>query len=89
VFELLLVKIMNDKNHWIWNLFYANKDDERLLVPKKIGVGRTLNFCHPKAQKFSFFTMIVIFVFICCIVCILKFLMCGQIRLYSSGLQCH
>ncbi|WP_263367169.1 DUF5808 domain-containing protein [Edaphobacter bradus] len=31
-----------------WNgLFYSNRDDPALLVPKRFGIGYTLNFGHP------------------------------------------
>ena len=35
----------NDPSKWIWGLFYYNKEDPRLLVPKKIEwMGVTVNF---------------------------------------------
>ncbi len=31
-----------------WNgVFYSNRDDRALLVPKRFGIGYTLNFGHP------------------------------------------
>ena len=30
-------------------MVYINRDDPALLVPKRFGIGRTLNFGHPLA----------------------------------------
>ncbi len=32
------------REHWKWGLFYVNPDDPALFVPKRFGVGWTLNF---------------------------------------------
>ena len=32
---------------WKGGLFYVNPDDPSILVPKRIGIGFTLNFAHP------------------------------------------
>ena len=32
-----------------WGLFYANADDPRLWVPKRLGLGWTLNFAHGRS----------------------------------------
>lgn len=37
----------DDDRHWKLGQFYVNRDDRRVLVPKRIGFGRTLNFAHP------------------------------------------
>ena len=37
----------DDDRYWKLGQFYVNKDDRRILVPKKIGFGRTLNSAHP------------------------------------------
>ena len=41
----------DDDNHWIAGLFYFNREDRRILVPKRsgLGLGRTLNFAQPVA----------------------------------------
>jgi uncharacterized membrane protein len=37
-------------DHYVWGLFYYNKDDSRLFPPKPIpDMGFTLNFAQPKA----------------------------------------
>ena len=38
---------------WKWGLFYRNADDEALFVPKRVGVGYTLNFARPGAWILS------------------------------------
>jgi len=32
---------------WKWGIFYVNKADPKILVPKRYGVGYTLNFGNP------------------------------------------
>jgi uncharacterized membrane protein len=34
---------------WRWGLFYADPADPRVLVPKRLGPGRTLNLGRPAA----------------------------------------
>lgn len=40
-----------DDAHWLAGVFYFNRGDKRLVVPKRygFGFGRTLNFAHPAA----------------------------------------
>ena len=39
-----------DPNHWIWGIFYFNKQDYRLLPPKRNPwMGWTVNFANPKS----------------------------------------
>ena len=55
----------NDPDNWIWGLFYYNKEDKRLLPPKRIAfMGWTVNFANPNSVLFFvimmlFFLMIV------------------------------
>jgi uncharacterized membrane protein len=37
----------DDDRCWKAGQFYFNRDDSRILVPKRLGFGRTLNFAHP------------------------------------------
>lgn len=41
----------DDDRHWLAGTIYFNRDDRRLLVPKKLGFGygRTLNLARPAA----------------------------------------
>ena len=44
-----LEKWHNDSKNWKLRLFYFNKEDDRIFVPKKIQwMGITLNFANPK-----------------------------------------
>ena len=44
------VFIPNDNpNHWRLGIFYFNRQDPRLLVPKRRGFGWTLNLAHVTA----------------------------------------
>lgn len=36
-------------DHWKFGVFYANRADAALLVPKRFGIGYTLNFGHASA----------------------------------------
>ncbi|MEQ6049196.1 DUF1648 domain-containing protein [Lysinibacillus capsici] len=35
-----------DDQYWKWGIFYCNKNDPSLLVPKKFGIGWTVNFTN-------------------------------------------
>jgi uncharacterized membrane protein len=37
----------DDDRFWKLGMVYINRDDPSLLVPKRFGIGRTLNFGHP------------------------------------------
>jgi uncharacterized membrane protein len=43
----------DDDRYWIAGMFYVNRDDRAILVPKRhggpfgLGIGRTLNLGHP------------------------------------------
>lgn len=41
---------------WKWGLFYYNRNDSSLMVPKRNGLGWTFNFAH----KMSYAWMIII-----------------------------
>lgn len=43
----------NDSDNWVWGIFYCNKNDKRLLLPKrKPTFGFTVNFANPKTYLF-------------------------------------
>ncbi|MEZ5046286.1 MAG: DUF5808 domain-containing protein [Chitinophagaceae bacterium] len=49
-----------DPNNWKWGIFYYNKEDKRLLPPKRNkNLGWTINFANP----FSI-VLLVIFIFL-------------------------
>ncbi|MBT1001993.1 hypothetical protein KIH31_05190 [Paenarthrobacter sp. DKR-5] len=39
----------DDDRYWRGGLFYANREDHALLVPRRFGLGWTLNFANPRA----------------------------------------
>lgn len=50
-----LNKWHNDPNNWKLGIFYFNKEDKRILPPKRMpGMGWTVNFANP----WSILTMI-------------------------------
>ncbi len=40
----------DDDRYWYGGVFYGNPDDPDLFVPKRYGLGWTLNFGHPQAK---------------------------------------
>jgi uncharacterized membrane protein len=40
----------DDERYWYAGLFYTNPDDPALFVPKRFGLGWTMNFGHPQAK---------------------------------------
>ena len=39
-----------DNSHWIWGIFYYNKNDDRIFPPKRIPwMGWTVNFAKTKS----------------------------------------
>jgi uncharacterized membrane protein len=57
-------KWQNDPNNWIWGIFYYNKEDKRLLPPKRIPVmGWTVNFANRNSVLLFVFIMLIIILF--------------------------
>jgi uncharacterized membrane protein len=55
-----------DPNNWIWGIFYYNKEDKRLMPPKRIPImGWTVNFANTNS--------VFLFVFI---ICLSSYLLC-------------
>lgn len=40
----------DDDRYWYGGLFYNNPDDPAVFVPKRFGLGWTMNFGHPQAR---------------------------------------
>ena len=49
---------MNDQKYWKWRFLYFNRNDNRVFVPKRFGIGWTLNWASP----FSYIAIIVILI---------------------------
>lgn len=46
-------KWRKDPNNWIWGMFYFNKEDKRLLPPKRFAfMGWTVNFANRNSVLF-------------------------------------
>ncbi len=46
------VVFRDDERYWYGSFFYNNPDDPALFVPKRFGLGWTMNFGHPQARIF-------------------------------------
>ena len=58
-------KWQNDPNNWIWGIFYYNKEDKRLMPPKRIPImGWTVNFADRNSVLLFIFMMILIILFV-------------------------
>jgi uncharacterized membrane protein len=58
-------KWLNDPNNWIWGIFYYNKEDKRLLPPKRIPVmGWTVNFANRNSVLLFIFMILLIILFV-------------------------
>ncbi len=44
------VVFRDDDRYWAGGVFYNNPDDPALFVPKRFGLGWTMNFGHPQAR---------------------------------------
>ncbi len=40
----------DDDRYWYGGFFYNNPDDPALFVPKRFGLGWTMNFGHPRSK---------------------------------------
>lgn len=39
--------VPNEEDHWKWGFIYYNRDDKRIFLPKRTGLGITFNFAQP------------------------------------------
>ncbi|MDN3579908.1 DUF5808 domain-containing protein [Mucilaginibacter flavus] len=39
----------NDFKYWKWGIIYINADDPAIWLPKRTGLGWTLNFAHKRS----------------------------------------
>lgn len=56
------VVFRDDDRYWSGGFFYNNPDDPALFVPKRFGLGWTLNFGHPQAKLVLIGVLVVILV---------------------------
>ena len=74
----------DDDRYWYAGFFYNNPDDPALFVPKRYGLGWTMNFGHPQA-RLVLIGLLVLVLLPPLVVAILGVLFPGSI--HSSG--CH
>jgi len=53
----------DDDRYWYAGLFYNNPDDPAVFVPKRFGVGWTINFGHPRGRLFFIGMLLVVLLF--------------------------
>jgi uncharacterized membrane protein len=52
------VVFRDDDRYWYGGIFYNNPDDPAVFVPKRYGLGWTVNFGHPTGKRFMILLMI-------------------------------
>lgn len=51
-----------DPSNWIWGIFYFNKEDKRILPPKRIKqLGWTVNFANPNSILFFLIVIVILY----------------------------
>jgi uncharacterized membrane protein len=78
------VMYRDDDRYWPGGIFYHNPDDPDLFVPRRSGLGWTINFGHPRSRYFLLILFLVAIV-PPLLVAILSLLFPGSI--HSTG--CH
>ncbi len=53
----------DDERYWPGGIFYNNPDDPALFVPKRFGLGWTLNFGHPQSKLFLIGLLLLLLLF--------------------------
>jgi uncharacterized membrane protein len=52
----------DDDRYWSGGVFYNNPDDPAMFVPKRFGLGWTLNFGHPQSKRFIITVLVMMLV---------------------------
>ena len=47
--EAPLTNGLADNTHWVWGVFYVNKNDSSMMVEKRFGIGYAMNYGNPTA----------------------------------------
>jgi len=53
----------DDDRYWYGGFFYNNPDDPALFVPKRYGLGWTMNFGHPRSKLFLIGILLLLLLF--------------------------
>lgn len=75
----------DDDRYWYGGFLYSNPDDPAMFVPKRFGIGWTLNFGHPRARLFLITIMVLLLLLLLLPPLLVALLGGGSI--HSSG--CH
>lgn len=54
----------DDQRNWLGGLIYNNPDDPNLFVPKRFGLGWTVNFGHPQGKMLTIGLLLLIVVLV-------------------------
>jgi uncharacterized membrane protein len=79
------VVFRDDDQYWYGGFIYNNPDDPAMFVPKRFGLGWTLNFGHPGAGRFLIIMLVVLL--LVALVPPLVVTLLGAGSIHSSG--CH
>ncbi len=74
----------DDDRYWIGGLFYNNPDDPAVFVPKRYGLGWTVNFGNPRGKFFLIGTLLLPLVLL-----ILNILIFGTAPIGCHTFGCH
>jgi uncharacterized membrane protein len=69
----------DDERYWVGGFFYNNPDDPAMFVPKRFGLGWTVNFGNPKGMLF----------FICMLLIPLVLAILGVLFSGGTPMGCH
>jgi uncharacterized membrane protein len=53
-----LTGALADNAHWVWGLFYVNRDDPSMIIESRFGIGYTMNYGNPMAVVLTLFLAI-------------------------------
>jgi len=73
-----------DDRYWNAGVFYNNPDDPALFVPKRFGIGWTLNFGHPQGRFVLIGSLLVLLLLM-----ILPLLVSGSAPTGCHSFGCH
>lgn len=78
------VVFRDDDRYWYGGIFYNNPDDPAVFVPKRYGLGWTVNFGNPRGKLVLIGTLLLPVVLL-----ILNFLISGTAPVGCHTLGCH
>ena len=81
---------VDDDDKWVFGLFYYNKNDRKLMVEKRMGIGTTVNMAHPVGKVLGAFLALSLVGTLLCMVW-LGMMEATPIRVYNEDgrVICH